>query len=112
MSVVSDRPGIDTRQNASNDITTPTRKTLVVAFVLVAAALVMVIPLRAIGVALGGDRGGDIGATVWKLMIVVGSVALLWTVLGSSFRRTLHRRNDEPTAHDGDDLMTVRPDDH
>ena len=50
------------------------RLCLLLSLALVAVGFLMATPFHAIGIAVGGDRGGEIGTTVWKTAMVLGGV--------------------------------------
>ena len=57
---------------------------ILLSLALVAVGFLMATPFHAIGVAVGGDRGGEIGITVWKMAMVIGAVVHVTIVMRST----------------------------
>ena len=74
-----------------------------ISLAVVAVGFLMATPFHAIGVAVGGDRGGEIGMTVWKMAMVIGAVVHVTIVMRSSRSGRSGERVDElrPDGTDG-----------
>ena len=78
---------------------------------LVAVGFLMATPFHAIGVAVGGDRGGEIGMTVWKMAMVLGGVAHLSYLTRSRGASRGLERSDDPGSESIDGLALAEQED-